>query len=120
MTADGMKQVQAALDGFRTNRIDEVRSSTRDLDTAMDAVGDTVVDTRGKIDDLGDSAKGLDNAAAEVERLTSNIMEFFSISNTVQIFKRTVQDAIETVKELDAAMTQTAVVTEFDIGDMWS
>jgi hypothetical protein len=47
-------------------------------------------------------------------------MEFFSINNAVQIFKNAVKDAFETVKELDAAMTETAVVTDFSIGDMWS
>jgi hypothetical protein len=35
------------------------------------------------------------------------------------LFKRTVREAINTVKELDAVMTETAVVTDFDIGDMW-
>jgi hypothetical protein len=36
------------------------------------------------------------------------------------LFKRAVTSALNTVKELDATMTEAAVVTEFDIGDMWS
>jgi hypothetical protein len=35
------------------------------------------------------------------------------------LFKRAVTSALNTVKELDATMTEAAVVTEFDIGDMW-
>jgi hypothetical protein len=41
------------------------------------------------------------------------------LSNTIQIFKNAIRDAFETVKELDAVMTETAVVTDFSIGDMW-
>jgi hypothetical protein len=41
------------------------------------------------------------------------------MTNTVQIFKRTIRSAFNTVKELDAAMTETAVVTDFSIGNMW-
>jgi TP901 family phage tail tape measure protein len=54
-----------------------------------------------------------------MERLKDSMLHFFSLSNTIQLFKRTVRDAINTVKELDAAMTETAVVTDFSIGDMW-
>jgi hypothetical protein len=35
------------------------------------------------------------------------------------LFKRAVRDAYQTVKDLDAAMTETAVVTDFTVGDMW-
>jgi hypothetical protein len=46
-------------------------------------------------------------------------MDFFSITNSIQLFKRAVISALNTVKELDATMTEAAVVTEFDVGDMW-
>ena len=54
-----------------------------------------------------------------MERLKDSIFDFFSISNAIQIFKNAVKNAIDTVKELDAVMTETAVVTDFSIGDMW-
>jgi TP901 family phage tail tape measure protein len=54
-----------------------------------------------------------------MERFKDNILDFFSIGNTIQIFKNALRDAFDTVKELDAAMTETAVVTDFSIGDMW-
>jgi hypothetical protein len=41
------------------------------------------------------------------------------LSNAIDIFKNTVRDSVETVKELDAVMTETAVVTDFTISDMW-
>jgi hypothetical protein len=58
-------------------------------------------------------------AQRDMERLKDSIMQFFSLSNTIQLFKRTIRDAFNTVKELDAAMTETAVVTDFSVGDMW-
>jgi hypothetical protein len=35
------------------------------------------------------------------------------------LFRRGVQKAFNAVKELDKAMTETAVVTDFSVGDMW-
>ena len=44
---------------------------------------------------------------------------FFGIANSIQLFKRAVRDAYQSVKELDKVMTETAVVTDFTVGDMW-
>jgi hypothetical protein len=65
------------------------------------------------------SADGLDRAAQDVENLKNQVLQFFSLTNSVQLFKRAVTSALNTVKELDATMTEAAVVTEFDVGDMW-
>lgn len=40
-------------------------------------------------------------------------MDFFSVTGAIQLFRRAIQSAFETVKELDAAMTEIAVVSDF-------
>ena len=40
-----------------------------------------------------------------MENLKNQVLDFFSITNAIQIFKNAVRDAFDTVKELDAAMT---------------
>ena len=66
-------------------------------------------------------------AAAETQKLGSELEQFknkaayfFGLSNAINLFKRSVRSAYETVKDLDAVMTETAVVTNFSVGDMWS
>ena len=72
-------------------------------------------------------ATPLNNAATnqlrlntELDQLKSRIQYFIGLSNAVNLFKRGVQSAFNTVKELDAAMTETAVVTDFSVADMWA
>lgn len=71
------------------------------------------------MDRTKNSAEELSRTAQDIDNLKNQVLDFFSISNTIQIFKDAIRDAFETVKELDAAMTETAVVTDFSIGDMW-
>ena len=73
----------------------------------------------GTMVELGDSAKDINRANQEMEQLKNQVLQFFSIGNAIQLFKRAVKSAFDTVKELDATMTETAVVTDFTIGDMW-
>jgi hypothetical protein len=52
--------------------------------------------------------------------LKSRFEYFFGITNSIQLFKRAVTSALNTVKELDKTMTEAAVVTNFSVGDMWT
>ena len=55
----------------------------------------------------------------EISALKSRIQYFFGLANALNLVKRAVRSAFNTVKELDAAMTETAVVTDYTIKDMW-
>ena len=66
-----------------------------------------------------DSARSVFDLGNQMDQLKHKIGYFFGITNIFNIFKRTVKEAINTVKELDAVMTETAVVTDFTVSDMW-
>ena len=73
--------------------------------------------------DLGNSIDGAASSsvrmADELQQLKTSTQYFFSLRNMLNLFKRGVQEAVDVIKELDAAMTETAVVTDFSVGDMW-
>jgi hypothetical protein len=56
----------------------------------------------------------------ELDQVKSRIQYFFGLSNAINLVRRAVRGAVETVKELDAAMTETAVVTNYTVKDMWN
>lgn len=70
-----------------------------------------------EVEDNANSFKNLDNS---LEQFKKKAAYFFGITNAVNLFKRAVQSAFNTVKDLDAVMTETAVVTDFSVGDMWA
>lgn len=56
---------------------------------------------------------------SEVDQVKHRIQYFFGLANSINLVKRAIRSAFETVKELDKAMTETAVVTNYTIKDMW-
>lgn len=71
---------------------------------------------------LGETTTELNRFTAqkrEIEALHQRFLSFFGMQNAIQLFKRTIREAYQAVKELDAAMTKTAVVTDFSVSDMW-
>ena len=75
--------------------------------------------TRG-FDQASSSLHEMSESARQLDQMRNNILQFFSIGNAVNLFKRAIHSAVETVKDLDKVMTETAVVTEFSVGDMWT
>ena len=65
------------------------------------------------------TAQNTQRLSSELETLKYQTTYFFGLANSVNLFKRALRAAYETVKELDAAMTATAVVTDFTVSDMW-
>lgn len=101
----GLDQVDAKIDGVAA-------SMNGDLRPALNNV-------RSGLNDATSSFQQFNAQAQEVEQLKSQLGYFFSLTNSVYLLRSALQSAFETVKELDAVMTETAVVTEFSVGDMW-
>lgn len=133
-----LKQQLAGIDGIDVNTI----NSIEDLDKILQELGSDAASkasekikqlfnileqgqssTDGMQEDLravNQSFEEMIEQQSGIDNLKRSLASFFSISGLISVFRRAVNDAFQTVKELDAVMTQTAVVTEFDVGDMWS
>ena len=68
----------------------------------------------------GQAAQETQQLNSELEHFKSKAAYFFGIANGINLLKRAIRSAYDTVKDLDAVMTETAVVTDFDVGDMWA
>ena len=67
----------------------------------------------------GDAVKELTEKQKEIENLANRIKYFFSLSSGAMLFRRVLRQTVQTITELDKVMTQTAVVTQMTVGDMW-
>lgn len=89
----------------------------------MAASGEAANDSLGQMGDKAnrgrEMAEGFKAANTQVEQLKSRLTYFFSAMNGFQLFKRAIRDAYNSIKELDAAMTEMAVVTDYSISDIW-
>ena len=116
---DGFEKLKQIFDDFQTGKIEEARKNLEELEGAVRNIAPAVGDTEGVVRKTSEAFTEMSREAQDLARLQDQVLDFFSLSNTIQIFKNAIRDAFETVKELDAVMTETAVVTDFSIGDMW-
>lgn len=115
----GLENLKNQLNELDNKSLSELIKNLSDMGINTEQAKELVEQLSGQMGKLGDSAKDINRANQEMEQLKNQVLQFFSIGNGVQLFKRAVQSAIATVKELDATMTETATVTDFSVSDMW-
>ena len=118
-TAEGLTKIRAALDGLDNKKLEELKSNLKEIGVSADQADKFVDKFRDGMGQAGQSVQEFTSHQKEVEQFRDRLLQFFSISNSVQLFKRAIRSAFETVKELDGAMTEIAVVSDFSVGDMW-
>lgn len=89
------------------------------VDQAANSLSNYGNQARSASSDVSNMANNQARLNTELDQVKSRIQYFFGLSNAINLVRRAVRGAVETVKELDAAMTETAVVTNYTVKDMW-
>lgn len=117
------KSFNDEINNLETNKIKELSQASENLSNDFDEASRNAQELRSSITGFTTEATSAANAQQrfndEVSEVKNNVANFFSLANGVELFRDAVRSAFATVKELDAAMTETAVVTDFSVGDMW-
>ena len=98
------------------------RTAVEGIDTFLDAVNNVskpVGDFKNDLHGAADSFSEFNQQMKMSNEINRKVTQFFTAANAIRLFRRAVTSAFNTVKELDAAMTATAVVTDFDLDDLW-
>jgi TP901 family phage tail tape measure protein len=115
-TIDGMRQAIASLDA---NALTQLKQGFEQLNGAVEQGAPAMDEFAGKNREAGAAMEDFNRQSREVDGLKHRIQYFFGLTNSINLFRNAIRSAMNTVKELDKAMTETAVVTDFSVGDMW-
>lgn len=114
-----IQDLREALSTLEQDASDQVNKGVEEMGRAMQETNPKVDKFNEGLNDSDDAYRNLKKEFEDVNQLKDRLRSFFSISNQIELFKRAVRGAIDTIKELDATMTEAAVVTDFSVSDMW-
>lgn len=116
---DILKSLQTYINQINKQDFDNLIRSFNDLGVNTEESNENIKKLNKGLDEVGETSKSIKKVNEEIENLNNQVLDFFSLSNATQLFKNTISSSIETIKELDATMTEAATVTDFSISDMW-
>ena len=111
-----MNDTAASINKIQSGNLEKVKTTLRDLGTTAEKAAQQ----QQKANEQAQEGVAYQyDKQMQVNDLRMQVQYFFGLQNMINLFKRGVRDAIATVKELDQAMTATAVVTDYSVSDMW-
>lgn len=114
------EDIEAWLNNLNTSALEKFRNGLQGVEKATKEVQPELEKMSKSVRDSADDFDAAERAAQDLSTLKYQLMDFFSVTGAIQLFRRAIQSAFETVKELDAAMTEIAVVSDFSVNDMWA
>ena len=104
------------LGNLRSDQMDKAGQAANTAAANIDRLGAEMKQTGSAAKELGASTYNMSKQLGDLQQSTQY---FFSLRNMINLLRQGVDQAIESVKNLDKAMTETAVVTDFSVADMW-
>ena len=105
------------LTSFQAEQLQKAGNYAEELSSKMEDSASEIRKADGAMQDFARSSQSMSQQLGDLQQSTQY---FFSLRNMINLLKRGLSEAVQTVKDLDAAMTETAVVTDFSVGDMWA
>lgn len=111
-----LEQTQQQQKELETSSLSKYSDQLKELANDAKAAADATDDITRADKEAADAQRQFNN---EIDNIKGKITYFFGLENAINLLRTAIRNAFESVKELDAAMTETAVVTDFTVGDMW-
>lgn len=125
---DSYKQsIQALEDALASARAEQenkynkaIEQGAKNLKDAQSSVKDYGAAMQESNEDVKDTVDNMLRVDEQIDSVARRIANFTSLTGTIEILRRTMRDAFNDVKELDAAMNSIAIVTDFTNQQLWN
>lgn len=111
--------IRIAIASLEDDQIEEIEKTLSKISKQAEGVTSSFqgFENQSKeIDQVNDSLISTEN---QMEHLKNQMLNFFSLTNGWQLLKRGIKEAYDTVKEMDDAMTEIAVVSDYTVDEIW-
>lgn len=117
---NSVKDLQETIKKLSEEDLDKTLKALPELQSIFSSCEPSISNMNDGLREAGRVLDDFKQKNAELANLRNRMLDFFGISNSIQLFKTAVRDAYQAISELDAEMTEMAVVTDYSISDLWN
>ena len=116
---NAVDQFKEKINSISADKLNSLKQQFPEIISLLEKMGTAARGAGQKINEGLGTATKAEQMGKEIDVLGSRLKYFFSLAGGFNLMRRAIRSAVTTTKELDAVMTQTAVVSEYTVGDMW-
>lgn len=118
-SAKDLKELEKVVKNLESGALKRVEAGFNEMSHSLGILSAEADKAKTEFDDTRESMQKTAEVMAEREAFESKIKQFLGVAGATQVLRKAVRDAISTITELDATMTEMAVVTDLTVGDYW-
>ena len=117
--AEEFEKLKEEIVNLRTEALAPAVRALEETKGGLEGIVETVGETKDGIKEGAEAWEEYTEAQQKADAIKDRIKDFVGMAGAAKVLKSALRDAYATIKELDAAMAEIAVVTDFSVGDMW-
>lgn len=116
-----VEELNSEIKSLQTNKIEQLKSALNQLGSSsgIDKLSQDLRQGQQQLNQYRGEFDKLTMKQRDADDMKYRLTNFFSWSEGLNLLKRGAGEAFQAVKDLDDAMTGTAVVTDFSVSDLW-
>lgn len=118
-TPENAALIRNVIDAFESKKVEEFDAALKKAKEQLIIAKGAAKDAGEKIDGVGESLERSTKASQDFESMKNRIAQFIGLAGAANLARQAIRNAFQTITELDAAMTEMAVVTNLSVGDYW-
>ena len=118
-SAKSLDDVKKVLAGLEKKAFEPVAKSAASLAKKLDGLDKENKDIKNSVEASTEALKAQNEALARKEDIEARIKSFLGLKGVTKVLHNALRDAMQTITELDATMTEMSVVTDLTVGDYW-
>lgn len=114
-----IESIDLVVNNLSNEQIEKIKKSFSDLNNEVESIEQPFQNFSNQLEVFSNANEKSKQLNQEITNLTDNFLYFFSLTNGWFLLKRAVTEAYNTIKELDASMTEIAVVSDYTLDEIW-
>lgn len=115
-----IEQLEKALEKVKIAAQNSAEAFGKEYAQEMKDAGASTNRLEKDVKDATDAVEDLDERTSQINAMQERVKSFLGVSGAAQVMRSALRDAMQTITELDATMTEMAVVTDLSVGDYWN
>lgn len=113
------KSAKRAKEDYKNTRVQETTQEINAASKSFEELGNDAQKSQKGISAAAEEMSRMEKQAERFENMKQRLEAFFGATSMFYAFRRAVQSSYQAIKELDAAFTEIAVVTDMTNEELW-
>ena len=117
---DDFDSLSGKVNKLEKKALEPLQKSSKKAEKSLQNFSKKTEKVGEKVEEATEDLKKQEEVLRNQEAFNAKIKQFLGLAGAAEVLKRSLRNAFNTTKELDAAMTEMAVVTDLKVGDYWN